>query len=375
MALNNSGPLSFGGATVGQSINLELGVSATALASINSTEFRNLAGVPSGQISINNFYGKSSVSYFIGIYGDSSSSARAQIFGATVDSSSNFYFSNYAYTSAGATASYWLLTKFDSAGSPQFEKKLATGQFSNMKNIGKDSSGNVYACGQVYDAPNGFYRTGIVKYNSSGVVQWQRLYNTGQENSGKIAVDTSGNVYVISVGTGSGCSLVKLNTSGTLQWQTDLSVFLGMRFNAVTTDGTSVFVAGNETPSFSFDTRIIVNSFDASGGSRNWSRQISVLTYVSSTGITLDSSGNIYTSATYGYGNSGAILKFNSSGTLQWSLAVSTGNLQDIAVDSSGNVYACGTDISGNARLFVVKVNSSGTVQTGGCSVEGCAGA
>jgi hypothetical protein len=61
MPLNSSGPLSFGGSTVGQSINLELGVSATALASINSTNFRSLAGVASGQISISNFYGKASI--------------------------------------------------------------------------------------------------------------------------------------------------------------------------------------------------------------------------------------------------------------------------------------------------------------------------
>jgi len=60
MTLNASGPISLGGATTGQSINLELGVSATALASINSTSFRTLAGVASGQISLSNFYGKSS---------------------------------------------------------------------------------------------------------------------------------------------------------------------------------------------------------------------------------------------------------------------------------------------------------------------------
>lgn len=59
MTLNASGPISFGGSTTGQSINLELGVSATALASINSTSFRTLAGVASGQISVSNFYGKS----------------------------------------------------------------------------------------------------------------------------------------------------------------------------------------------------------------------------------------------------------------------------------------------------------------------------
>jgi hypothetical protein len=64
MTLNASGPISLGGSTVGQSINLELGNSATALASINSAPFRTLAGVASGAIALSNFYGKSSNSYW-----------------------------------------------------------------------------------------------------------------------------------------------------------------------------------------------------------------------------------------------------------------------------------------------------------------------
>jgi len=61
MTLNASGPISLGGATTGQSINIELGQAATALASINATNFRTLAGVASGQISLSNFYGKSNI--------------------------------------------------------------------------------------------------------------------------------------------------------------------------------------------------------------------------------------------------------------------------------------------------------------------------
>lgn len=65
MTLNASGPISLGGSTVGQSVNLELGQSATAVASINATNFRTLAGVASGQISLSNFYGKSSATGYI----------------------------------------------------------------------------------------------------------------------------------------------------------------------------------------------------------------------------------------------------------------------------------------------------------------------
>ena len=51
--------MSIGGPTVGQSINLELNLSATANSNLNQANFRTLAAVPAGQISISNFYGKS----------------------------------------------------------------------------------------------------------------------------------------------------------------------------------------------------------------------------------------------------------------------------------------------------------------------------
>jgi hypothetical protein len=62
MTLNSSGPISLGGSTTGQSINLELGQSATAQVSMNDTNVRSLAGVASGAIVMpTNFYGKSAV--------------------------------------------------------------------------------------------------------------------------------------------------------------------------------------------------------------------------------------------------------------------------------------------------------------------------
>jgi len=63
MTMVSSGPISIGGnATTGglnQSINIELGRSATASSNLNESALRTLAGVPSGAISLSNFYGKS----------------------------------------------------------------------------------------------------------------------------------------------------------------------------------------------------------------------------------------------------------------------------------------------------------------------------
>jgi hypothetical protein len=53
MTLPVSGAISF------NAINVELGVAGTTQANINQATYRTLAGVPSGQISLSNFYGKS----------------------------------------------------------------------------------------------------------------------------------------------------------------------------------------------------------------------------------------------------------------------------------------------------------------------------
>jgi hypothetical protein len=65
MALETSGTLSIGGTTTNRSINLELGRSATATSSLGETDLRDLAGVASGAIAIDDFYGASSGPYEI----------------------------------------------------------------------------------------------------------------------------------------------------------------------------------------------------------------------------------------------------------------------------------------------------------------------
>lgn len=68
MTMVSTGPISIGGsATSGglnQSINIELGRAATATSSLNEAALRTLAGVPSGAISLSNFYGKSNTFAF-----------------------------------------------------------------------------------------------------------------------------------------------------------------------------------------------------------------------------------------------------------------------------------------------------------------------
>ena len=64
MALASSGTMSIGGSTSTRSINLELSRSATATSSMGETDLRDLAGVSSGAIGIDDFYGASATQNF-----------------------------------------------------------------------------------------------------------------------------------------------------------------------------------------------------------------------------------------------------------------------------------------------------------------------
>ena len=120
MTLNSSGPISLGGSTVGQSVNLELGFAATATIAMNTTAVRTLAGFPTSgtQYSMSNFYGKSNraaISYTFTTNTSNASLNVSSIGGysagtsdITVTVNSNIYLwasttSNYGLSLSGAT--------------------------------------------------------------------------------------------------------------------------------------------------------------------------------------------------------------------------------------------------------------------------------
>jgi hypothetical protein len=182
MALNASGPLSLGGATTGQSINLELGVSATALASINSTSFRTLAGVASGQISISSFYGKSNGTRQWMSTTPSSTYPLRNFY----DSSGNAY---VAYASTSAQPWPVLVRKWNLTNTSQFSNTYTPAYGANT--IGGmaffDTSANMYYLSN--DSAT-HAKAWVTKVNSSGTAQFARgigTFNTSTWNAGSYA--------------------------------------------------------------------------------------------------------------------------------------------------------------------------------------------
>ena len=263
--------------------------------------------------------------------------------------------------------------------------------------IAADSSGNTYVAGAMlsrtylYNAdgttfPAIFPNTAtadsnafLIKYNSSGVVQWAARIGTSgaQTTAWAVTVDPSGNPIFTGVG-GSGVTMdifnangtlfgtlansggtdvfiVKYNTNGAAQWRARIASTGNDIGYAIATDSAgSVFVAGEG------GTGATITSFSGSG---------------TAFGNVLGNAGS----------NDAFLVKYNSSGTVQWAARVaSTGGDTGfgLATDSAGSVYftgrngasatafnanttAFGTTIpsSGGGDAFIVKYNGSGTVQ------------
>jgi len=120
-----------------------------------------------------------------------------------------------------------------------------------------------------------------------------------------------------------------------------------------------------------------------STGTKQWTKQLGTSSLDYGNGITSDSSGNIYvTGITSGgldgntiYGKNDIFLvKYNSSGTKQWTKQLGTSSVdkgRGVTTDSSDNIYVTGGtdgDLDGNTNsgsvdIFLVKYNSDGVKQ------------
>jgi hypothetical protein len=163
--------------------------------------------------------------------------------GVAIDSSGNVHISGYSPPTEFSAEYQAYIIKYDTSGSLQWQRKLHGAAKDFTYGVAVDSSSNVYVVGESdYLSPNGISRGLIAKYNSSGTIQWQRSLGnaTAQSRINSIAVDSSANLFIcgttsIVVGT---MQIAKYDTSGTIQFQRNLT-------NGTTIDGYSIALYSN----------------------------------------------------------------------------------------------------------------------------------
>ncbi|PYV49942.1 MAG: hypothetical protein DMG98_28805 [Acidobacteria bacterium] len=114
-----------------------------------------------------------------------------------LDSSGNVYVTGES-VGAGTGADY-VTIKYNTSGQEEWVARYDGGLGDAATAIAIDSPGNVYVTGQSWSAKTSNYDYATVKYNADGQEQWVARYD-GPANDydypTKIAVDSSGNVYV-----------------------------------------------------------------------------------------------------------------------------------------------------------------------------------
>src|SRR4030095_2706849 len=299
-----------------------------------------------------------------------------------VDQAGNIYVTGKSVGSG--TADDYATIKYNSTGIQLWVQRYngPVNQNDDARCLAVDAQGNVYVTGSSIAA--GLYGDfTTIKYNTSGLVQWIQQYN-GPANSSdaanSIVVDASGNVYVTGystgINTGDDITTIKYNSAGVLQWN--------KRYNGLGSGGDNgicvkVDVSGNVYVG-AYSTGAVTNrDFTTikynSAGTQQWAQFYHGPANAADelNCMTLDASGNVYiTGQSQGIGTNYdyATIKYNSSGILQWVKRYNgTGNTFDfaycVASDATGGIYVTGgsTGIGTGQDYTTIKYNSSGIEQ------------
>lgn len=291
-----------------------------------------------------------------------------------LDNSNNVYVTGTTSSDGSLNAREVQVAKYDTNGSLQWQKTLGTaGTLQQGLGVAVDAAtGDFYIVGGFWPSSSSqLNRVIVAKYNTSGVLQWQRSLTPAvlsNDSSGQdIALDSAGNVYIVgSTPTSTSNNqavLVKYNSSGALQWQVGLSNATGQsQYEGIAIDSSdNIFVTGFVVASaVSYG---VVAKYNTSGVIQ-WKKQIgdSGGGVPNLTDVTLDSSGNMYTT-----GPGENILKYDTNGSLQWQRTLAatsyTINLYSIALDSSDNLVVGGYIRSaGNVnQILLFKAPGDGT--------------
>lgn len=324
----------------------------------------------------------------------------AAFYGLGIDSSNNLY-AGGTYNN-GATANAYMV-KYNSSGTIQWQKGwpsgVGTGGISGL-NATADASGNAYWVGRFANASAG-QNGSVVKLSTAGAFTWGRTLadtnaaasqNTWPQN---IAVDGSGNVYVVgyfkNASGGTNAFIVKYNSAGTLQWQRSLA-----DSNTAATQDTEAFsvgfdsalnviVGGQWKPTSGGTYGDFVAKYNSSGVLQ-WQRFFydSTTTYSGNIyGLWVSPTDDIYLTGRNRNSAGGSnipLVKYNSSGVIQWQRLISDGNAaasQDgrgwaLTGDNAGNLYLAGRMASNNPfRIALTDKLSQGGPRAGTFTIDG----
>ncbi len=273
-----------------------------------------------------------------------------------------------------------VLACVNATGGTDWEISYNSGSEDLPVSLAIDNSGNLYCF--LNSSVSGIMKGRIIKYNSSGAVQWNNTYGglAGLTiNHG--AIDASGNIYYtgyfMQTSTLGNISTAKINSAGTTLWtmNNNASGYLDAgRYVAI--DGTgNVYVAGytHPTTGASTDWRMLKYS---SAGTQLFAYSANYNSIDTATIIAFDGANNVFFA---GVGSNGIdynvyYRKYNSAGSLVYgspSLGISAAdNRVQMVCDPLNNVMVAFAKANNNDNYITVSKYTSGNVQSWSTDVE-----
>jgi hypothetical protein len=226
-----------------------------------------------------------------------------------------------------------IAAKFSASGLVQWQRTASGGGgFDRAYRVAVAPSGNVYSAAMLNGLGYAGDRCALVKYNSSGTLQWTRHIDIGGHSTG-LCLDGSENAYV----SGPNGYIAKINSSGVVQWQRVVTGFTGY---GVAAFGGSLYFAGSDGGS----TAILI-CYDTTGAYQ-WSRSLGSSGGNRFNSVAVDAAGGIYvcgSTTQQGAGASDVLLaRYTSAGVLVWQRTLG----------ATGNDYGCGIATSGTDVYF-----------------------
>lgn len=336
-----------------------------------------------------------------------------------LDSAGNIYVTGYYWSTVDfgggnvTSNGNWdaFLLKLNSSGTFQWVKSYGSNSGNDLgRDVAIDSNDNIYMLGNYRgtvdfgggnesvtgDSP-GNPDIFLVKFNSSGVFQWvYTAGGSGQDDSRALSLDSSGNPYITgsfrdTVNFGGGnitaantddLFILKLNSSGAYQNIYTSNISTAQKGKGISVDSSgNIYATGTFTGTVDFGGgNVTTSEMDIyllklnSSFTFQWVKRFAVDNGSAGLALglaaTVDEDGNIYSVGqignTYNLGgasviggdqNDAYIVKYDSSGSFQWSKTFGSGSLnnidkaQDIVIDSNGFVIAVG-EVEGNNPDF-----------------------
>tara|TARA_R110000764_G_scaffold74052_1_gene150632 strand:+ start:577 stop:1977 length:1401 start_codon:yes stop_codon:yes gene_type:complete len=293
------------------------------------------------------------------------------------------------YASDGPSGDVGTIVQLDGAGTVLAKKDIRAnvggGNNSSRVVLANTISGTDYL--GVEEESTGNTDATFVKLASDGSIDWQRRLSLGTGSSNNVrcqdvTADSSGNVYGLALDqAGGSVEIAKWNSSGVVQWQKKYTMS-GTGSLGGANGGLSLDSSGNlymyldcKDVASGYDDKTSVNKLSSTDGTITWTKYYQYTNDSSITTGVVDSSGNSYVTSRAQSGpgtfdNWGLpIVKYNSSGVFQWEVnmvystttAMSSKPTKPV-IDSSGNAIVCAVVGDGLDGLAIYSVSPTGSI-------------